>query len=91
MPEIETTRRVTGHALANEGAPHNANGLRVWKAYGSTAGEGHGKCSCGTISPLFLSAAERNRWHRQHKALVANTPTHPQSKPEAATTTEESA
>lgn len=62
--------RLSGHALIGEGAAHDANGNPVsW--YGDWGNRGHGKCSCGAISPELPSRRARQRWHREvHKAEI---------------------
>lgn len=56
---------VRGHALRSEGSAFDENGCRVnWRG---TSGAGRGWCECGEMSPWFPSAADRKRWHRQHK------------------------
>lgn len=65
--------RLTGHELANEGSPHDAHGRRT-DSFRSTAGEGRGKCSCGTLSPFLPSATQRKAWHRTHKDEIRGMP-----------------
>lgn len=71
-----TNRRVPGHALQAEGAPHDPDGKRLTGIFGSgTGGPGYALCECGAMSELRLNtAAARYRWHRRHKfdAVVAN-------------------
>lgn len=62
----KTSGRLKGHALLGEGAPHGTvSGIRV--NYSGVSGEGCGKCECGAMSPNMFSAADRRRWHKQHK------------------------
>lgn len=56
------------HTLVASGAPHNADGFKMPAAWGSTAGGGHAKCSCGTLSEDLASTSARKAWHRTHKA-----------------------
>ena len=57
----------TTHNLKADGAPFKADGTPVWDDK-STRGTGHAKCSCGDLSPVLGSRAERQRWHKEHKA-----------------------
>lgn len=70
----ETSKRVKGHTLRNEGAPHDERGkrLNLYVFNLGTGGEGHGLCSCGAVSPLLPSASTRKAWHRRHKALFVD-------------------
>ena len=56
------------HTLVAAGAPHNAEGFKMPAAWGTTAGGGHAKCSCGTVSEDLASTSARKTWHRDHKA-----------------------
>ena len=62
-------RAIKGHGLAGEGAPHDAEGKRIFKDIWSvgTGGEGRGKCSCGELSEVLPSGGARKRWHKTHK------------------------
>jgi hypothetical protein len=60
--------RVVGHALRNEGAPHDMDGILRFYAAG---GEGHGWCQCGAMSGWLTTTAARKKWHRQHKREVS--------------------
>lgn len=66
---------IKGHALAGQGAPHDAQGHRIpgksW--YGSVAGPGHAKCQCGAISPHLSGPSKRRDWHREHKSALRGT------------------
>ena len=61
---------VAGHTLRFEGAPHAVDEdrqvVRIWEGR-----YGRGLCSCGALSDLLHSTAERKRWHAAHKAVVA--------------------
>lgn len=58
-------RRLAGHALAFEGAPHDDQGHRI--GWSGVAGFGRAKCSCGELSEEFPSGARRRLWHIDHK------------------------
>lgn len=58
--------RVEGHALRWEGAGFDEDSRRVNSQ--GTGGGGRGWCECGEMSPWYHSAADRKRWHQQHKA-----------------------
>lgn len=60
---------VAGHGLLNEGAAFDECGCRL--QWGTVGGGGRGRCSCGEFSAWLPSAAERKRWHKGHKADVA--------------------
>lgn len=63
--------RVVGHALQYKGRP-----VLLWTCCGSDGQRnyyhqiGHGLCSCREMSPCLDTTAERQRWHRAHKALT---------------------
>ena len=67
-----TTFPLAGHALAGEGAAYTAEGdyARTDGFWIVTAGQGHGKCECGAISPETGGRKYRREWHRQHKTAV---------------------
>lgn len=77
MGEHYRPLRVLGHGLLHEGRPvldQECCGLA-----GRTHGDrnhydqhGHGHCSCGAMSDHEITTAARQRWHREHKAAVAN-------------------
>jgi hypothetical protein len=57
--------RLAGHALRNEGR------IYAGPIAGYVAGiVGPAICSCGAKSETFAQAADRKRWHRQHKADI---------------------
>lgn len=57
--------RVAGHELKNEGRVY------AGRPAGYVAGiVGPGVCSCGEKSAPMATAADRKRWHRQHKEKV---------------------
>ena len=58
-------KAIKGHGLVGEGAPHDAEGKRIWSV--GTGGEGRGKCSCGELSEVLPSGMARKRWHKTHK------------------------
>lgn len=60
---------LAGHGLVSEGAAFRDDRSRL--RWNSVSGVGRGLCSCGVLSPVCASAAERKRWHRSHKAEVA--------------------
>lgn len=66
-------KRIAGHALQAEGAAFLVNERGETVRVGSwrtTGGFGRGHCECGDLGPLSSSAADRKRWHRQHKASL---------------------
>ena len=65
---------LTGHALANEGAAFTAEGYyaRADRSWIGTAGQGHGKCECGAISPEAGGRKYRRAWHVEHKTAIRN-------------------
>lgn len=73
-----TSKRVPGHTLRHEGAPHDTTGRRIG-SYWRTGSTGAARCSCGQQSDDLPSAAARKAWHRQHKldVLTGNTPADP--------------
>lgn len=58
-----------GHGLAREGAPYGAVSRQPLN-YQGVSGPGCAKCTCGAMSGELYTAAERKRWHRDHKALI---------------------
>lgn len=68
-------RRLAGHTLAFEGAPHDEQGRRL--GWSGVAGYGRARCSCGELSEELPSGALRRAWHVDHKAALA--PTTPRS------------
>ena len=62
---------VKGHGLVQEGKAHRQEGCKVcdywFRPRMGSAGEGHGKCSCGVLSEHLMSGADRKRWHKEHK------------------------
>ncbi|MET4222810.1 hypothetical protein [Oerskovia enterophila] len=62
--------RLAGHELWWEGAPHTAKGQLIYRGRITTGGTGHGKCSCGALSPELPSGTQRRAWHREHKAEI---------------------
>lgn len=52
---------LAGHALIEDGGPHNVAGRRI------SGRVGMGRCECGAQSQLVGTKAERKRWHRAHK------------------------
>lgn len=60
---------VPGHTLRHEGAPHavNERGQTVRLNEGRY---GRGLCSCGALSDLLDSNAQRKWWHARHKDEV---------------------
>lgn len=72
VSEMASTRkRVAGHTLAFEGAPHHESGARFYGPFEGVSGEGRAKCSCGELSDVLSSGAKRKAWHREHKAMKA--------------------
>lgn len=66
------SNRLSGHTLRYEGAPFSADGTLIYDGmHVGTSGEGRAKCSCGALSPVLSSGAQRKAWHRQHKAAIA--------------------
>lgn len=62
---------VPGHTLAYEGAAHDDKGqVESRNGYVFRGGSGRAKCSCGELSPVMTSAAQRRQWHRSHKASI---------------------
>lgn len=64
-------KRVPGHTLRLEGAPHDETGRRIscgW--HGGVSGEGRALCSCGEMSDVLSSATRRQLWHKDHKQDV---------------------
>jgi hypothetical protein len=69
---MDTSTRVAGHGLWSEGWPVIATPGQGpgWRP-GSHRGDiGRALCECGEMSEPLLSAAERKRWHREHKEAV---------------------
>lgn len=63
-----TSKRVSGHTLRSEGRAFTSEGkLPPYRTY-----LGHGKCSCGALSPELNSDGQRKAWHREHKAEVTS-------------------
>jgi len=58
--------RLTGHELLYEGLAFDSDGRRASLGW-STGGKGHGRCSCGALSPELDSGSKRKAWHRDHK------------------------
>jgi hypothetical protein len=56
-----TGAHVEGHALIEDGAPHNDRGVATVSKFG------RGKCECGALSPAGGTIIGRKRWHRKHK------------------------
>lgn len=69
VPSRKGKTLVPGHTLRNEGAPHavNERGQTVRLTEGRY---GRGLCSCGELSDLLDSNAQRKRWHARHKSEV---------------------
>jgi hypothetical protein len=66
MNEKKKSVRVAGHSLLREGAAYSSEGnLLMYRPR-----LGHGKCSCGEVSPLMSSGGARKRWHREHKIVL---------------------
>ena len=65
---------LAGHALANEGAAFTAEGDYAFghHLWIGTAGQGHGKCECGAISPEVGGRKYRRAWHLEHKTTIRN-------------------
>lgn len=63
-----------GHALAREGAAYTAEGeyARGTDYWIVTAGQGHGKCECGALSPEVGGRKYRRNWHVEHKTAIRN-------------------
>jgi hypothetical protein len=61
------TNRLSGHELEHEGAPFRGDGRKIRAGWGGTGSIGHGKCSCGALSPELTSGTQRKAWHRAHK------------------------
>jgi hypothetical protein len=57
-----------GHALVQEGMPHDAEGRAVVGQ--GTAGRGRAKCECGWLSPVLPSGRARRNAHALHKAVL---------------------
>lgn len=65
--------RLSGHTLWSEGWPVEVadNNDRGWRELRHRSDVGRALCSCGEMSEVLLSAAERQRWHREiHKPAV---------------------
>ena len=69
--------RLRGHGLLHEGRPVLAR-FCCGLADGSNHGDrnrydrqGHGACSCGSMSGHEESSAARQRWHREHKGQMS--------------------
>jgi hypothetical protein len=60
----ETSLLLRRHTLLFEGAV-------LGRLSRGTGGTGPGGCSCGERSPVLYNGAQRQRWHRRHKAAVA--------------------
>lgn len=69
MTEKKKSLIVKGHGLVSEGAPFDEFRRRLGFGTG-TYGVGRGLCTCGDFSPVHHSAADRKRWHRQHKEMI---------------------
>lgn len=59
------TGRLPGHALRSQGAPYSEKGREI------SGSRGIARCECGATSAVLDSTAERKRWHREHKSLIA--------------------
>lgn len=67
--------RLSGHTLRSEGKPFRwSSDSRRWMRtnalYGADTGDGVAMCSCGAVSQMLHSNAERKRWHVIHKDQV---------------------
>lgn len=68
--------RVVGHSLEAEGAafvPETWRNNSRWKRVqdDTISGHGHGRCSCGAVSPFLYNGQQRKDWHLAHKKRVA--------------------
>lgn len=70
MNDKKATAPVKGHAIVKEGQAYNADGSNIHYDGWGTAGQGHGKCECGAVSPGSGGRKYRREWHRQHKVEV---------------------
>lgn len=60
---MKRSTRLAGHGLRNEG--------RLWNGLDYRSGiVGPGICECGEKSGDLPNAAQRKRWHREHKESV---------------------
>lgn len=67
--------RLVGHTLRSEGKPYwwsfeSQRHVRTNVLYGHDNGHGLALCSCGTVSQMLHSNAERKRWHAIHKQVL---------------------
>lgn len=62
--------RVSGHTLRFEGRAYTDEGKVIDPWSSDAPWRGRGMCSCGTMSDVLNTRAERKRWHREHKAEV---------------------
>ena len=67
---MSTSRRVEGHKLMGEGAAYDGYRTLMQPFSRSTAGRGRAWCECGELSDVYETAADRKRWHREHKAAI---------------------
>jgi hypothetical protein len=68
---VDTSTRLPGHGLYREGWPViSPEQGRGWHPAPRRSDIGRALCECGEMSEPLLSAAERKRWHRGHKAAV---------------------
>jgi len=63
---------VPGHTLEGHGEPYEKIGFDVASVWSRVVASqrGRGVSSCGSASPVLLSRAHREQWHREHKAEV---------------------
>lgn len=79
--------RLSGHTLRSEGAPFRWSAdsgryVRINALYGPATGDGFALCSCGTVSQMLHSNAERKRWHGLHKQQIREQTASPDSSTE---------
>lgn len=66
--------RVRGHAIAEAGRAHDADGvLKPRPPLGAGQG-GRCRCSCGALSEQLPSTLARTQWHRRHREELARVP-----------------
>lgn len=70
-PEPERLPVMPHHALVAEGAAFLLDPLKDERPYrvmwNTVGGRGRGLCSCGEMSEVLDSGAQRKTWHRGHK------------------------
>jgi hypothetical protein len=67
--------RLSGHTLRAEGKPFVRSQDSSWHVranalHGFDTKGGFALCSCGEVSQLLYSDAERKRWHGVHKQTI---------------------